>query len=126
MQTPKTFAVATVVLLMFVWPANSQDNSETPSEVKAIDVLGQIDAVIVNDSLTKRKPEETLELVKQMIMLNKMQISMTAIRNGEKSGKRSIMPLAGFNQTFYDLRASVCKRYPGMVVDLDGTLRHCN
>ena len=98
----------------------------------ARDVLTQLDSAIGNDEIFEnRSSADTLLLLKEIINLNKLQIQMAdtrrEIRKQKEDGtyKPGFATPNDFNQSFYDLRTAVCKRYHGMVVDLDGTLRHC-
>jgi hypothetical protein len=125
MRWTRSFVV--IAAFLFAWPMSSQNACPVSPNVKTTDVLSQLDAVILSGSLNKKTPEETLSLVESMLTLNKLQIDIAGLRDSEKNGKPALFgSAADYNQTFYNLRASVCKRYSGMVVDLDGTLRRCN
>jgi hypothetical protein len=125
MQNGKILGIA-LLLLAFAAPVNPQNGPDTSALVTGEDVLQQLDSVIMDDSLfMHRGAAETLETLDEIIKLNQLQITLAKIRNLEKDGKKSFMSASDFNQPFYNLRASVCKRHPGMIVDLDGTLKSC-
>ena len=122
MKNPK---IATA-LFLFVTASLANSQSSSTKAVSAGDVLQQVDAVVVNDSFGKHTAAETLELVKEIVALNQMQLEYADLQNKGGKGIETLHALSpDWNQTFYNLRAAVCKRYPGMVVDLDGTLHYC-
>jgi hypothetical protein len=114
---------ATVLALTLL--ASSQSSSVEP--VSADDVLQQLDTAILIASLDKRTPTQTLDLVKEIVLLNQMQVQHASMKGSTGKEAEGLKALTGnFNQSFYDLRRDVCKNGPSRVVDLDGELHNCN
>ena len=97
------------------------------NRVSGKDVLEQLDVAILGYEIQKKSPEQTLYLVKRLIMLNKMQIQAAEGREYDaqhpNQKKSPLAALGDLRQPFYDLRGSVCKDYDGILVDFDGQVK---
>jgi len=115
----KTVGIAVLALTLL---ATAQSRVKP---VSGDDVLQQLDTAILLDSLKKRTPEETLQLVRAIVTLNQMQISHASLsHNPQPEGAKALTENS--TQAFYDLRRLVCEKGPSKVVDLDGELHNCN
>jgi hypothetical protein len=97
------------------------------TEVTASNILMQFDSIILDDSVAKAPAQQTVDALRQTALLNHLQIEINALKNvpvDPKSFAGAFSPDA-YDQTFYDLRAVVCKHYAGMVVALNGKLQSC-
>ncbi len=97
------------------------------TEVTASNILIQFDSIILDDSMAKVPPRQTVDTLRQTALLNHLQIEINALKNVPADSKSfaAAFPPDVYDQTFYDLRAVVCKHYPGMVVALNGKLQSC-
>jgi hypothetical protein len=98
-----------------------------PGTVNAKDVLTQIDVVLSSGELKESAPAVTLRIVKEVTHLNQLQIDLVWHRASAASDPKSISAafLPGTEKAFKDLRESVCRDQPGMVVNGDGKLEFC-
>jgi hypothetical protein len=99
-----------------------------PHEVTTSDVLDQIRAVIRADETEKRAANDTVAAVKQVALLNDMQINNFQVK--QAMGARLDGPgyvLEQQGDAFKVLRASICKERPNLrVVSLDGNVEPCS
>jgi hypothetical protein len=107
---------------------HGNDAQARDTEVTTNDVLNQFDAIILDDSIAKRPPQQTVDALRQMSLLNHLQIEINALKKVPADPKSfaGAFPPDVYDQTFYDLRGIVCKHYRGMVVTLGGKLQTCN
>jgi hypothetical protein len=112
-----------VILLAMVCTASPQ-GSEEFNRVSGKDVVEQLDVAILGYEIQHKSPEQTLNLVKRLVMLNKMQIQATESREYDaqhpNQKKSPLAELGDLKKPFYDLRESICKDYDGVLVDFDG------
>jgi len=119
-------ALTVFMLVIIVCTASPQGTQEF-NRVSGKDVLEQLDVAIVGYEIQKKSPEQTLYLVKRLIMLNKMQIQAAEGREYDaqhpNEKKSPLAALGDLRQPFYDLRGSICKDYDGILVDFDGQVK---
>lgn len=115
-------ALTISILFLSVCVASTQDSGVR--KVSGKDVIEQLDVAILGYEIQHKSPEQTLYLVKRLVMLNKMQIQAAEDREYDiqhpDQKKSPLAELGDLKQPFYDLRKSVCKDYDGILVDFDG------
>lgn len=119
----KIFLVAMMLLIPF--PTKSQKGPEF-KKVSSADVVAQIEAAILANELQKRSPEDTVRLVKEITLLNKMQIQNAEMPEYHKippNTKPSLEGLIDTKKAFYELRNHICQSFSGILVDLDGEVK---
>jgi hypothetical protein len=122
-MSKRTFGIAMILLTVF--PGSSQKVPEF-SRVSSADLLDQLEAAMLMNELQKRPAANTVLLVKEIIMLNKMQLQDVENREYDSQHPGQKSPLGGLGdlkKPFYDLRNHICKSFDGILVDLDGHLR---
>jgi hypothetical protein len=119
-------AALVVLVLSGLFVTRGQDSAK-PNAVSSKDVLTQIDVVLSSGELKKSAPAVTLRIVKEVTHLNQLQIDLVWQRASVASDPKSMSAafLPGTEKAFKDLRESVCKDQPGMIVDGDGKLEFC-
>jgi hypothetical protein len=112
--------------MLFVLSAGSQEEIK-PREVTAFNALDQIQTVLVTDGIEKHPPAETLWLIKQIVLLNNMQISEYELKQDAAEKPDYKAPFKDPQEdTFNQLRVSICKQRPYLrIVDLDGRIKPC-
>jgi|SRR5580704_3921954 hypothetical protein len=97
-------------------------------EVTAETALSQIDMAIVTDKMLNRSPLETIEHIKEISALNQLQASIAQLKNGNPKPNTfaAAIPKDGYDETFCNLRKTLCDKYKDAVVGLDGQLKPCN
>jgi hypothetical protein len=107
--------------------AKSQDTPQY-KEVTAETALSQIDMAIVGDRMQNRPPLETIEHIREISALNQLQASIARLKNGNPKPNTfaAAFPKDGYDETFYNLRKTLCDKYKDAVVGLDGQLKPCN
>jgi hypothetical protein len=118
--------ILAALTLSCLYVIDEQDASQ-PATVSAKDVLMQIDVVLSSGELKKSSPAVTLRIVKEVAHLNQLQIDLVWERATAVSDPKSMAAafLPGTEKTFQDLRETVCKDQPGMIVNGDGKLEFC-
>ena len=119
--------VAFVLSGFALYVAKPQDTPQY-KEVTAETALSQIDMAIVTDKMNNRSPLETIEHIKEISALNQLQASIAQLKNGNPKPNTfaAAFPKDGYDETFYNLRKTLCDKYKDAVVGLDGQLKPCN
>jgi hypothetical protein len=122
--------LGTFLILIFAvttLPVGSQQETKS-RQVTAFDALDQIQTLIQVDEIEKRPATDTLWVVKQLTMLNNLQISNYELKQEPVNPNVPIaLGLQQSEDAFNSLRESVCKQRPYLkIVDLDGRTKSCH
>jgi len=114
-----------VSVAIFVLPLASAQQDK-PRQVTAFDALDQIQTLLTMDEIEKRPANDTLWVVKQMVMLNNLQIShYELVTNPPNSGPVGL-GLQQTEESFRNLRESLCKQRPNLkFMTLEGRVKTC-
>jgi hypothetical protein len=98
------------------------------TEVAAKDVLMQIDVILSAYDFKTATAQQTVDDIRRSSLLNRLQIQINALKKipADPHTFAGAFEPDVYDQTFYDLRAIVCRRHPGMAVSLDGKLKSCD